>query len=241
MATLSNNWVTEKHIDFEYKKYLLLGYLQQVSERFTETRLYPALADLIRHYRNVIAIRNNKKLLADSFPAQLKGTDLQGLRMLYEKMVNDDQIMQEIESIVEFSIPQFEKYIAEGKSIYDFIESALVITPVGIVPLHTDEGYLLLHTTPSGTTLVYNYQITIFEGPDDRYRGINTTFVCSYKPSPATTFESIKSDLIRYRRELPNPAIYAVASELAIPVDETLLPMAQRTLVRYVSATRGSC
>src|SRR6187401_1987141 len=99
MPMLSANWITEKHIDFEYKKYLLLGYLQRVSENFTESKLYPSLSELLGHYRNVTAIRENKRSLFDSFPERLSGTDLNKFNMIYEKMVNDDQIMNEIESI----------------------------------------------------------------------------------------------------------------------------------------------
>lgn len=238
MNSLSANWITEKHIDFEYKRYLLLGYLQQVSENFTESRLYPSLSELVSHYRNVISIRDNKKNLYDSFPERLSGTDLSGFKMIYQKILNDDQIMQEIESIVEFSIPQFEKYIAEGKSIYDFIESRLSISPVGIIPLHADEGYLLLKYAPGGDTLVYEYQITIFENPDEKYRGISTQFICAYSQSIHNTFENIKQELIRYHRKMPNPATYVIESELQVPLQETLLPMAKRTLVKYV-ATRA--
>jgi len=237
MNSLSANWITEKHIDFEYKRYLLLGYLQQVSENFTESRLYPSLSELVSHYRNVVSIRDNKKNLYNSFPERLSGTDLSGFKMIYQKILNDDQIMQEIESILEFSIPQFEKYIAEGKAIYDFIESRLSIAPVGIIPLHADEGYLLLKYAPGGDTLVYEYQITIFENPDEKYRGISTRFICAYSQSIHNTFENIKQELIRYHRKLPNPATYVIESELQVPLQETLLPMAKRTLVKFV-ATR---
>jgi hypothetical protein len=236
---LSANWITEKHIDFEYKKYLLLGYLQKVSEQFTESKLYPALSELVSHYRNVVAIRENKKSLFDSFPERLSGADLNKLRMIYEKLVNDDQLMEEIESIISFSIPQFEKYIAEGKTIYEFIESKLNIFPVGIIPLHADEGYLFIRYSPKGDTLVYEYHITIFEKPDERYRGIATEYIASYSPSLANTFENIKQDLIRYHRKMPNPATYVVESEIAVPLEETLLPLAKRSLVKLVATRSG--
>lgn len=232
---LSANWITEKHIDFEYKKYLLLGYLQRVSENFTESKLYPSLSELMSHYRNVTAIRENKRSLFDSFPERLSGTDLNKFNMIYEKMVNDDQIMNEIETIIEFSIPQFEKYISEGKAIYDFIESKLNIAPVGIIPLHADEGYMLLKYSQTGDTLVYEYHITIFENPDERFRGISTQFLCSYTSSINNTFENIKQDLIRYHHKLPNPATYVIESELKLPLEETLLPLAKRTLVKFVA------
>jgi len=236
MATLSNNWITEKHIDFEYKKYLLLGYLQGVSENFTESKLYPSLSELVSHYRNVIALRDKKKDLFNSFPERLTGADLKGFNMMYEKLLNDDQVMSEIESIIDFSIPQFEKFISEGKAIYDLIESRINIFPVGIMPLNADEGYLLLKYTPRGDTLVFEYQITIFENPDERYRGIATNFICSYTRSLQNSFENIKQDLIRYHRKMPNPATYVIESELHVPLEETLLPLARRTLVKYVAS-----
>lgn len=235
MAELSVNWITEKHIDFEYKKYLLLGYLQKVSENFTESKLYPSLSELVSHYRNVVSLRDNKKNLYDSFPDKLSGADFSGFKMIYQKMLSDDQIMQEIENILEFSIPQFEKYIAEGKAIYDFIESRMSIAPVGIIPLHADEGYLLLKYAPGGATLVYEYQITFFESSVEKYRGISTQFICSYAQSIHNTFENIKLDLIRYHLKLPNPATYVIESDLAVPLQETLLPLAKRTLVKYVA------
>jgi len=233
---LSANWITEKHIDFEYKKYLLLGYLQSVSENFTESKLYPSLSELVSHYRNVVSIRDNKQNLFGSFPDSLTGADLSKFRLIYDKIVSDDQIMNEIESIIDFSIPQFEKYIAEGKAIYDLIESRLNIFPVGIIPLHADEGYLLLRYSPSRETLVYEYHITIFENPDEKYRGIATEFLCTYKNSISNTFENIKQDLIKYHHKLPNPATYVVESDLKVPLEETLLPLAKRSLVKFVAS-----
>jgi hypothetical protein len=241
MATLSTHWVTEKHIDFEYKKYVLLGYLKEVSEHFNAAKLYPSLADLIRHYRNVVSIRESKKWLSGQFPEKLKGSYLNQLRLVYEKLVADDEVMDEVEQIINFSIPQFEKYIREGKEVYEFIESHLSITPVGIVPLHNSEGYLLLKNAESTDTLVYEYHLTVFEGPDDRYRGVHTNYVCGISHMPFQTYESIKMELIRYRRELPNPATFIVECDMAFPLQETLLPMAQRTLVRYVASMGGCC
>jgi hypothetical protein len=143
--------------------------------------------------------------------------------------------MAEIESIIGFSIPQFEKYIQEGKAIYDHIEAHLNIFPVGIIPLNTDEGYLMISYSPGGDTLVYEYQITIFESPDEKYRSIATQFLGAYQHSLHYTFENIKLELIRYHRKMPNPAAFVIESELKVPLHETLLPMARRALVKYVA------
>ncbi|MBP6511697.1 MAG: hypothetical protein KA347_03385 [Bacteroidia bacterium] len=231
---LSDNWITTNHIDFEYKKYILLAYLQHVNDCFEETKLYPALSELVKHYRNLVALRDQKNSLYNSFPEKLNSADLQNFKLVYEKLSTDDRLMVELESIINFSIPQFEQHLAEGKKIYDFIESKLNIYPIGIVPLHTDAGYLLLKNGDKNETVVFEYQITIFDQPTERYRAIGVQYVNSFEKTLRNTYENIKSDLLRYNKNLPNPATYVIESELTLPFEDTLLPLAKRTLVKYL-------
>src|SRR5688572_10610908 len=111
MISLSNNWITEKLIDFEYKKYLLLAYLQEVNRHFGLNKLYPDLSELISHYHNTKALKENKKQLFESFPSRVKAIDVQRFFLEYEKLLSDDKIMQEIESIIDCSLPEFERYL----------------------------------------------------------------------------------------------------------------------------------
>jgi hypothetical protein len=235
MQSLNKNWITENQIDFEYKKYVLLAYLQHVSDNFTEYRLYPYLSDLVEHYRNLKSLKDNKKNLFNLFPERMKGADLEQFKLIYEKMVLDDALMQEIESILEFSIPQMEVYLREGKKIYDFLEERLKIYPIGVIPLNTESGYLFLREGTSSDTRVYEFQISIFENPVEKYRGIHLSYLKSYEKSLMNTFESIKSDLLRFNKSLPNPATYVIETDLSIPFDETFLPLAKRTLVKRIA------
>ena len=76
MQKLNDNWITEKHIDFEYKKYVLLAYFQEVSNDFNGVRLYPVLSDLITHYRNTLAFKENKGRIANAFPKRISSIDI---------------------------------------------------------------------------------------------------------------------------------------------------------------------
>jgi hypothetical protein len=234
MESLSKNWITENHIDFEYKKYVLLAYLQHVSDNFTENRLYPFLSDLVEHYRNLKVLKDNKKNLFDSFPSRAKTVDFEQFKIMYEKLSEDDSIIHEIESIIDYSIPQMEFYLKEGKKIYDFIEEHLKIFSVGIVPLNNESGYLFLKLGMNPDTRVYEYQVTIFENSTERYRGIHVQYITSYEKGLMNTFEAIKSDLLAYNKRLPNPATYVIETEMMIPFEETFLPMAKRALVKRV-------
>lgn len=238
MTQLSKNWITEKHIDFEYKKYVLLAYLQEVSKHFEITKLYPSLAELVEHYRSVKAIKENKQNLLGSFSERVKKIDAEKLQIIYEKIAGDDNLMEELENILDFSIPKFESQLQEGKRIYDFLEDHMNVFPVGVLPLNAYEGYIFLKGGEHSSTNVYEFHITIFEQPEEKFRGIHTQFVKSYSHSFIHTFESIKIDLIRENKNLPNPAAFAAEAEMQIPIEETFLPIAKRAVVRYVSTIR---
>ena len=71
MKQLSETWFAEGRIDFELKKYTLLAYLQEINKHFSENKLYPQLADIIFHYNNIVAFRENKKYLQEHIRIKL--------------------------------------------------------------------------------------------------------------------------------------------------------------------------
>ncbi len=234
MKSLSDTWFAEGRIDFEMKKYILLAYLQEVNIYFNENKLYPQLADIIFHYNNLVAFRENKKYLQENFPRRLTGIQMERLQVLYEQMVYDDDLMQELEEIISYSADTIRETIHNGTAVYEFVEEKINIIPVGIIPLETNEGYLFL--TSGKETGVYQYRLSIFEKQQEKYRSIRTTFIDNRRQSFSSGYEQIKTELIQQRKELPNPAVYAIETSLQFPIDETLLPIAKRSLVKYISA-----
>jgi len=234
MKSLSETWFAEGYIDFELKKYTLLAYLQQVNKYFNENKLYPQLADVIFHYNNLVAFRENKKFLQEHFPKKLTGIQLEKLQFLYEQMIEDNELMKELEEIINYSTTTIKRTIKSGTEIYEFIEHKLTISPVGLVPLDTNEGYFFL-SSGKKNTVVYHYRLSFFEKHDEKYRSIKTAYIDNLRRSMSNTYESMKAHLIRHRNELPNPAVYAVEIDLSFPYNETLLPIAKRSLVKYIS------
>ncbi len=235
MKSLSETWFAEGRIDFELKKYTLLAYLQEVNKYFDENKLYPQLADIIFHYNNIVAFRENKKYLQEHFPKKLTGLQMEKLQVIYEQMLEDDELMQELENIIHYSASRIKKTISNGTEIYEFVEDKICITPIGLIPLDTKEGYFFLSAGNVKSTRVYHYRLSIFEKHDERYRSIKTRFIDNWVRSFSNTYEHIKSELIRNLRDLPNPAVYSIETDLNFPVEETLLPVAKRRLVRFIS------
>lgn len=235
MSNLSETWFADGYIDFEQKKYALLAYLQQITRYFNENKLYPQLGDVIFHYNNLVAFKENKQFLQQQFPKRLTAINMERLQLLYEQMIADDELMQELESIIHYAIYKMNGTIREGTEIYEFVEYNLNITPVGLIPLDTQEGYLFLCDGRYQDTMVYEYRLSIFERHDEKYRGIHTQYIDTYTKNLVDSCENIKINLIKQRKKLPNPAVYRVETNLVFPVNETLLPIAKRCLVKYIA------
>ncbi|MEQ9286519.1 MAG: hypothetical protein RIG77_06400 [Cyclobacteriaceae bacterium] len=235
MENLKHTWLTDNLIDFEYKKYILLSYLQSVQQKFRLNELYPQLADLILHYNNLRNLKNNKELIFEQFPKKLSGVDVKKLRLTFEELIKDDELMRQINETINFSIPQLEKAIKEGKTIYEFVEENLEFDTVGLMPIYNKEGYILLNQDAKKELKVYRYRISLIEHHEEKFSAINTTYITSEVRSISRTVESIKLDLIRRFKELPNPATFLITSRITFPIKETFLPVAKRLLMRTVS------
>lgn len=235
MENLDKNWITEGRIDFEYKKYLLLAYLQKVHHYFLNHRLYPYLSDLIVHHKNLIEIKNHKDNIKNNFPQRFSHIDFEKISLIYEKIIEDDNTMQEIDQIAQFAIEQIQQEWKVGKEIYDTIEHHMSISPVGISPIRNDYGYLLI-ALPKEDTYIYSYQVSIYENAHESYRAIKTEFVDAYQRTISNTFEAMKTQLIRKYKTIANPATFLVQVNKDYPLNEAVLPIAKRRLIQMIEA-----
>ncbi len=232
---LSETWFVEGYIDFELQKYRLLAYLKEVKAGFDQARLYPYLSDVVNHYNNLLSFQKNKHFLQDNFPRTLSGIDLRRMELVYDRMINDSEIMQELERIAEFALDEMKGTISEGAGIYEHVEHSMLVEPVGIVPLYKNEGYVFIRYGAHKEVRIYNYTITLFEHKDARYKGIRMEYMESHEKTLANTYEQIKIDLVRRVRTLPNPAVYKVECAETFPFNETLLPVTKRVLVQRIA------
>lgn len=235
MMTLSETWFVEGNIDFESKKYTLLAYLQRINAYFNENKLYPHLSDIIFHYNNIIAFKDNKRFLQQQFPKRLTGLQIQKLEILYEEMIADSELMQELEAITRYAVPKIKNTIDWGTEIYSTVEDKLSIYPIGIQPLENTEGYFFLSQEGYRYTKVYYYYLSFFEKQNDKYRALKAQFVDEWERNFVNTFENIKISLLKKRTNVPTPAVYAIEVKSAFPMEETTLPIAKRSFVRYIS------
>ena len=156
------------------------------------------------------------------------------MKFEYEQFQRDPEVMERIMEIVGLSLPLVEKQLKQGKQLYEAIENQIDIEVVGLLPIHKDNGYLLVNNGNRSAIRVYDYSITVIEHFKERFRGIRTAFVRTYNNTLRNTPEYIKLDLLRNRPRLPNPVTLTVNTDTEFPVAETLMPIAKRSIVRYL-------
>ncbi|UCS95657.1 hypothetical protein KZP23_11865 [Echinicola marina] len=235
MKTLSDNWIVEGWIDFEYKKYLLLAYLKQVDRHFSKAKLYPPLADLVRHYETLMGFSNKKEMLKQAFPKRLTGVDYKKAELKKTMDMPDDEMMRELEEIMAYSIPKIKEQIEQGKTIYELIESNLEIEPIGLSPIYQKEGYVFFSFDHSSEIFIYRYKVKLFENSFEKLRGIAFSYLDKQKNSLAHSFEQIKLELVKTNRDLPNPATWRVHSKKQVPLLETVVPISKKALMKKIA------
>ena len=108
------DWYVESPIDFEHKQYVILSYLQKVDLDFIEKRLSP---HFLHMEKMMIDMVNFQESLADI----RKKFNKQRYYLLFHdnpKLEGEDNMMvEEIEEIIGFSIPQIQTRINLGQRI----------------------------------------------------------------------------------------------------------------------------
>ena len=226
MITLDRDWLTTNNTDFEYKKYILLAYLQQIKERFEENEIYPYLSDLIEHYRSLMQLKENKDKLNKK---ELTHIDLHNLELVYTPISED--LLEELDEIVNYALAQMVPLIKEGRSIYDMLEQAIDFKTVGIVPKYMDEGFIIL--TEKNGNYLYSYKMSKILIENIKYRLVKTTYI-PIEESTLVTPETIREKYILPLRDY-NPITFSVFSKINIPIKTTLLPIIKRKILHYIN------
>jgi hypothetical protein len=233
MTALDQNWLTQGIFDFEYKKYVLMSYFQHIHSEFTHNRLHPYLPELKWHFNACVDLQNNKSQIRTALPKNLTGIDVNNWKLTYEEVDPDDAYMSDLNYILDFAIPRFSKSIDEGIERFTEVEENIRISPVGIVPLRLQEGYLLFLHTFQPLVTIFQYQLALYNEMRERY--LKTTFVDTMRIGIGNTVSQIKVDLTKQNKSLPNPATYVVESKYEYPLHETLLPVTEKLMLREIN------
>ncbi|MEO8589630.1 MAG: hypothetical protein ABI432_09690 [Flavobacteriales bacterium] len=231
---LPKDWVLRSGIDLELQQYTLLAYLQRVEASFKERKLYPHLDDLRTHVDELLRLRRTKEELSHSMPGELIGFDARSGLPVRERLA-DDRWLAVVDEVIDFAVPGLRRMWSEGTGLRQEIAGHIHFAPVGLWPLSTQEGWLLLCSGREAR--VYGYTMPLLrDSPEKNHaRYPWTRYVTSYTLGIACTHEHIKADLIERHRTLPNPATFVFETGLPLPHIETFMPLAKQLVYEHIA------
>lgn len=203
---MKSNWIYSHPFDYEYKIYKFLAFHQKTEKSIAEQRLYPIKKNLISLYNDVKEVR---KLLA--------------------KINDDNETINTVIDLVEFSFPKLSNLKIKSESIEDNIEEAISIEPFGLYHNYTKQGVLFVKSTPN-YILSYNVNpvyYSSFSVDKVRLNYIQTT----YKTLKNTYGEILKK--VSIGNFVPN--IFEVNIPENQPFYQTVLPITKIKLLKVLN------
>jgi len=226
---------TEATSDFETSQYKILAALKVISEDFQKNKIYPHLSHLIGLHATLREVLDRLQDLREKFPKRIKRIDFVNEEIEHEIVFVSGSNLDEVEDLIEWALPYIRAKIEEGTAIYEFADEEIRIQEVGIIPNYIEEGYLFVPDNKVSKLHLFQYEVSVFESPSDKYRSLKTAFLKSIKKGRAhLSPNAIKLDLISENKELPNPATYVFNTQLKFPFRETIFPITKRKLMRQL-------
>ena len=233
---LKEYWYSDGWIDYEYKKYTLLAYLQQADVFFKQSKIYPVLSELIKHYNHLNHYKSKKDKLENKLNKEIESIDLKKMKIIFKQQHFSDKFIHEIMKIVDFAQAEIKKSIEHGEEIYQHINSKMIFDTVGLIPFYNKEGYLIISRENDNDLKIYRYQYSYIQQENDLYYSLKTNEVQLKFNILSNSLSNVKLQLIKRFKDLPNPATYSLHSHLNISFKHSILPIAKRWLIKEIAS-----
>ena len=175
--------------------------------------------------------------MAQQMPQRLRDVDIENMHLVYEPAGSETPEFRKVMDLVEWVLPRVEEAMREGIGIYEFVDQHISIGEVGILPAYRGEGYWFVPDPKAALLHLLRYEVAIFSASNERFRSLKTTPLGSLAEGAVRRSpESLKLELIRKYRDLPNPATFTCEVDIDFPFVETLLPVAKRKFMAHLSA-----
>ncbi|MDZ7719598.1 MAG: hypothetical protein U5K72_12340 [Balneolaceae bacterium] len=236
-SRLNLNLFTKVRDDLEKRQYIVLAELKKISSEFQYYKVYPHLSRLIEIRRTLQDVIDRLADLRNKFPKRISKIDWVNRTIEHEVVFVNGTDLETVEELINWALPKMDKVIHEGIAIHEYVEKELSVEHVGIVPNYKDEGYFFVPDNQELKINLFRFEVSIFQSTEDQYRSLKTKFLKALKQGQAHLSPgSIKLELIREQKELPNPATYAFDTSLDFPFNQTILPVAKRKLMQAINA-----
>jgi len=235
---MDTDWLIQEPIDFEHKKYVLLGYFKKIDQLLDQNKIYPTFIELSLHLASLqTLVKENAILYTNkhfkSFDDEVLMKDL----LVKQAPKFSPEEVTEIDSIINYSSSKFFEYFGIVKSYWSIIYDTISVSVKrNKKNMKNGVGYMTYNDKKTATIYVWEYQISKIVPELNEY---NNDLVLIYSGGKKEhTFNEILEKYSNLsEKEQKNSPVFEMKSSEDYPMDETLIPLFKRKLMSYILQT----
>lgn len=224
--------VRSSALDEELDKYRLLAYLQRIDAHYKERKLYPYLDELHLRVHQLTELRKRAETLEAGMAGEALGLDLRRSTIL-RRSPNGSQLEQ-VHASTERALRELRRSMELGGELREELNQSIRCSPIGILPIGTREGWILLRQGNEAWAYSYVLPLVRTADPNCTHGQLRTRYFSTWTLGLARTYEQIKAELVRIG-PFPNPAAFVFESDISLPRIETFMPLAKQLVYELVA------
>lgn len=239
---LPTDWMFHEPVDFEHKKYVLLNFLKKCENSLDELKIYPTFIELSLHLANTQTLIKNNNILStkkslESLDDEILIKDLEYI----QQPVYNNELDEEIKTIIKYSAPKFFDYFNLAKSIwtmcYDSVELNFKKNKVN---LNKIKGFVIYSDKFTQVDHVWEFFLKKINKQKNDYKiFFNPIYSANTEELNITQIITnyTKNFSKLSEKELLSLPIIEVSTKQQFPFNETLVPIFKRKIMSNIMQT----
>ncbi|MFI5237671.1 MAG: hypothetical protein ACHQLA_07035 [Ignavibacteriales bacterium] len=237
MTTLDLKKLTSCGSDWELNQYKILIKVREWLMNFNKNKLFPSIEEAIQlnlALEDLLRENIECKLWFDS---EIRGQNGNERVIVYEKAHQVGNQLDKLLNFIDWALQLNRPVLEEGRIIKNFVEEDLEITRVSNVEKnYNGKGYFSLPDNKNGLLNIYLYEIVWDWSQENLYQQIHSHLVKSIPQSEVhIPVEELITNFVKYSQDLHEPVAYILETDLDFPYEDTIFPIAEDKLLKYLT------
>ena len=238
MTTLDLKKLTSCGSDWEANQYKILIKVKEWLQDFHKNKLFPAIEESVQFNLSLEDILRENIECKLWFDNEIRGRKVNERVVVYEKAHQIGNQLDKLLTFIDWSLKLNKPVLEEGRIIKNFVDENLEINRISPVEKnYHGKGYYTLLDNKKDVLNIYLYEIIWDWSQENLYQRIVSTKVRSIPMSIIqTSLEDLMINFVNNSQSLHEPVVFVIETDLDFPYKETIFPIAEEKLLKYLSS-----
>jgi hypothetical protein len=238
IAAIDVKKLTSCGSDWETNQYTILNKVKEWLQNLHSNKLFPSIEESIQlnlALEDILRENIESKLWFDN---EIRSRNINERFVVYEKAHQIGNQLDKLFNFIDWAIELNKPVLEEGRIIKNFVDENLFIKRISTVERnYNGKGYFTLPDNKSRVVNIYLYEIILDWFDNNLYQSMTANLVRTIpfdqidKP-----IEEIVIDFINDSESPYEPVVYIFETDLDFPYQETMFPIAEEKLLKYLTA-----